>query len=225
MTIDQARRLQLMSRWHRRIALVVVIWIMVLAVTGILINHANDWGLDRRPVAAPLQQLLYGIERRTPDFCDHAPALGPECVDIFAALQIPGIELLLSPNRLYLLDEQGRLIEQLGAAQLGLDEVVGGLADGADIYLRDSNRAIVSDPELLDWRAVDASAAAELQGFDWQVRAAAEAVITWERVLLDLHAARFLGPLAKSFTDLSAALILLLGVSGAWLWWLKRRRD
>jgi uncharacterized iron-regulated membrane protein len=37
-----------------------------------------------------------------------------------------------------------------------------------------------------------------------------------------MHAARFLGPLAKIFTDLVAGLILVMAVSGIWLYRLKR---
>jgi hypothetical protein len=47
--------------------------------------------------------------------------------------------------------------------------------------------------------------------------------VSWERFLLDLHAARFLGPLAVWFNDLAAVLILVLAMSGAWLGRLKRR--
>ena len=47
--------------------------------------------------------------------------------------------------------------------------------------------------------------------------------ISWERLLLDLHAARFLGPLARVFNDVAAAVILLLVVSGFWLYFVRRK--
>jgi hypothetical protein len=62
MTIDGFKRLQFLARWHRRIALLVCIWLVALAATGLLINHANDWGLDRSPLSASLQKLVYGFE-------------------------------------------------------------------------------------------------------------------------------------------------------------------
>ena len=46
--------------------------------------------------------------------------------------------------------------------------------------------------------------------------------ISWERLLLDLHAARFLGPLAGLFSDLMALLIVVLAVTGYWTYRLTR---
>lgn len=132
MTIDRARKLKGLALWHRRVALVVCVWLLVLAGSGLLINHSHDWGLDRSSLAVPLQRLLYGIEPDGEDSCHGAVALESDCAG-------------------------------------------------------DS--------------------------------------ISWERFLLDLHAARFLGGLASILTDLMGGLILLLALSGLWLWWLKRPAD
>jgi hypothetical protein len=57
------------------------------------------------------------------------------------------------------------------------------------------------------------------------VRSATPAAdLSWERLLLDLHAARFLGPAAWLANDLLAGLILVLGLTGGWLYLVKRRR-
>lgn len=225
MTIDQARWLKILARWHRRIALLVCIWLVVLAASGLLINHAHDWGFDRSPLAAPMQRLLYGVERGGEGFCSRTAALGPDCAGIFAGLTLPSGELLLGGNALFLVDDRGALVEKLPTAQLGLGELEAGLVDGPDLYLRDAQQVVRTDTELLDWQALDAAAAAELEGRSWQLRDRSGEVMSWERFLLDLHAARFLGPMAKAFTDLMGGLILLLAFSGLWLWWLRRRRD
>jgi hypothetical protein len=224
MTIDGFKRLQFLARWHRRIALLACIWLVALAATGLLINHANDWGLDRSPLSASLQRLLYGIEPEDAIFCERAAAIGPGCAGVFARLSLPAGEILLAPDDLYLLDGAGQLIESLPATRLGLHGLEAGRREGDWIYLRDRQRTVRTDLEMLDWRALDADSAAALNSKPWQVRGEGAEDISWERFLLDLHAARFLGPLAKTFTDFMAGLILLLALSGAWLWWLKRRR-
>lgn len=223
MTIDQARRLQLLARWHRRIALIVVAWVAVLAFSGVLINHAHDWGLDRRPLAAPLQHLLYGIERDTEDFCVAGVLPAADCGEIFARLALPDGELWLGSDALFLLGADGVLIERLGLSQLGLGELQAGLLDGSAIYLRDAARVIETDATLLDYRELEPAEVARLEQRPWQLSGGAARQISWERLLLDLHAGRFLGPLASGFTDLMGLLILLLSVSGFWLWRLKRR--
>jgi len=222
-TIDQARRLKLLARWHRRIALIVFAWVAALALSGVLINHANDLGLDRQPVAAPLQHLLYGIERDTENFCVFEALPAVDCGKIFARLALPEGELWLSGDVLYLLGADGVLIEKIGVSQLGLGELQAGLIDSSDIYLRDAARVVETDAALLNWRALEPAAAARLEQQPWQFNGGVAREISWERLLLDLHAGRFLGPLASGFTDLMGLLILLLTVSGFWIWQLKRR--
>jgi len=223
MRLGEARRRRALARWHRRLALVVGLWLLALAVTGVFINHANDWGLDRSPLPASLQQLAYGIEPG-PDFCFLAEAIGPDCRDVFAQLALPSGTLVLSPSRLYLLDASGRLVEALGVSQMGLDALAAGFADGSAIYLRDSRQTVVTDPDLLDWRTLDANSAAGLDAAAWQRRSGQPAGdLTWERLFLDVHAARFLGPAAKLTNDVLAGIIVLLGVTGGWLYLAKRR--
>lgn len=225
MTIDQARWLRVLARWHRRIALVVCIWLVVLAASGLLINHAHDWGLDRSSPGPTLQRLLYGVESDGEEFCNDAASLGPGCAEVFARLPLPAGELLVGRKTLFLIDTQGDLVEKLAAAQLGLGDVEAAVASDSSVYLRDAKQTVKVDEELLDWQVVDAAAIAHLQVRDWRVGASSGETISWERFLLDLHAARFIGPLAKGFTDLMGGLILLLALSGLWLWWIRRKRD
>jgi len=222
-TIDQARRLQLLARWHRRIALGVFAWVAVLALSGVLINHANDWGLDRRPLADSLQYLLYGIERDVKISCVSGTLPAADCGEIFARLALPEGELWLSGDALFLLGADGALIERIGVSQLGLGKLQAGLIDGTGIYLQDAARIVETDADLLDWRELEPAAAARLKQRDWQFNGSAAGEISWERLLLDLHAGRFLGPLASGFTDLMGLLILSLTVTGFWIWRLKRR--
>lgn len=225
MTQDEARRRQALARWHRRLAVVVGLWLLTLAITGVLINHAHDWGLDRSPLPASVQRTVYGVEPPD-DFCHYAAAVGPDCHTIFAELRLLAGALLLSPSKAYLLDSQGRLVEAVAVAQMGVGELVAGLADGERVYLRGSRQTVETDPDLLEWQAADASAISGLDNAPWQARGGADvADLTWERLLLDLHAARFLGPAARLASDFLAGLILVLGLTGGWLYLVKRRRN
>lgn len=224
MTADQAGRMRFMARWHRRVALFVMAWLAVLAASGIVVNHANDWGLDRKPLAGPLQQLVYGVENTRREFCkDEAPA-GADCGSIFARLELPGGTLLLAEHSLYLLDAEGGLVEKLPASQAGLGRLDAGFAKGEAVYLRGAGQIVLTGTELLEFRPVGEDRAAQIHPSAWQANDLT-AAITWERLLLDLHAARFLGPLSKAFNDIIGGLILLLALSGFWLHRLKARAN
>ncbi len=214
-----------MARWHRRVALFVMAWLAVLAATGIVINHAGDWGLDRKPLAQPLQHWVYGIQRGHENFCATAPATGRECSAVFARLELPDGELLLAAHSLYLLDAVGRLVEKLPAGQTGIDRLEAGFTLSGAVYLGGGNKTVRTGPDLFDFEMLSPEAERELAGADWQRDQSTAAGVTWERLLLDLHAARFLGPFARAFNDIVGGLILLLAVSGFWLHRIKARTN
>jgi hypothetical protein len=213
----------MLARWHRRLALVVFIWLGVLAASGLVVNHAHDWGLDRKPLPQSMQSSLYGIEVSGEDFCAIAPGVGQACSRVFARLQLSTGSLLLAASSLFLVDENGALVESLSPSQLSLGELQAGLLRGPDVFLRDADRMIRTDGQLLDWKIVETATPELRQDPDWQSRSGSADSISWERFLLDLHAARFLGSWTKAFNDFVAIIILLLAISGVWLYLNKKK--
>ena len=225
MTLDRARRMQIVARWHRRLALLIMAWLVHLAATGFLINHAEDWGLDRAPLAGSLQRWVYGIEPGHDSHCEGVSAAGIDCSRVFSRFALPAGSLLISASSLWLLDDSGELLEQLPAAMTGLVKIESGLLDDESIYLAGEGRIVETGPDLLEFKTLTPEQAEALPGAGWQSADSTDVIISWERFLLDLHAARFLGPAAKVFNDLMAILILALAVSGAALSWLKRKAN
>jgi len=225
MTIDKARRRQLVARWHRRLAVLISLWLAVLAVSGILVNHAHDWGLDQKPLSAFLQRLVYGLEPSEGDFCSTVVTPEMGCAEVFTHIPLPDGTLLLGKDSLFLLDRSGQLVEKLAVSHLNLGDLLAGFREGSQVYLRDGQKTVLTDTNLMDPVVLDPQMAEALNGRNWQVRGDTADAISWERFLLDIHAARFLGPLAKAFNDLVAALILVLAVSGVWLYRLKLKSN
>lgn len=223
MTIDKAKRRKSVARWHRRFAIFISIWLVLLASSGLLINHANDWGLDSRPLASTLQRWVYGIDVQGADLCEPLTREGIACEQLFARLQLPVGVLLLGVRDLFLLDDSGQLVEKLSVRQFGLASLQAALREGSEIYLRGADKVVLTTPDLLEGQVLNSAAAAELSGRNWQVAETSPALITWERFLLDIHAARFLGPVASVFNDLMAVFILILAISGLWLYRAKGR--
>lgn len=223
MTRNEARRLQAAKRWHRRLALAVALWLALLAITGSAVNRAHDWGLDRAQLPAFLQRGVYGIDHREEDPCAGLEPAPEACARAFARLDTAAGSILLTPHGAVLLDPDGRPVEELPAGQLGLARIDGGAAAGDRVYLRGADRAVAGDAELLELARVDPQEQDALRDLPWRQAGEQVAGITWERLLLDLHAARFLGPAAQWFSDLMAALILFLVVSGLRLYGARRR--
>ncbi len=65
MTVNLARAIQLFARWHRRIGITVAVWLILLSISGVLINHANDWGLDQKALPQTIQAAFYPMTLAT----------------------------------------------------------------------------------------------------------------------------------------------------------------
>jgi hypothetical protein len=130
--------------------------------------------------------------------------------------------LLVRRDSLFLVNDSGQLIEKLITSHRGLGSLQAGFREGSRVYLRDAPITVSTVTDLMDTVVLDRQAAEALNGRDWQVQGGARDSISWERFLLDLHAARFLSSFAKWFKDLMVGLILVLALSCVWLYRLKR---
>ena len=55
-----------LRRGHRWLGVVLVLFVLLLGVSGIALNHASDWGLDRRHLDWPWLLDAYGIQAPAP---------------------------------------------------------------------------------------------------------------------------------------------------------------
>ena len=95
------------------------------------------------------------------------------------------------------------------------------------VLLRSSDGLYRADPALLSWDRV----ADDPDPIRWAKPAATDeamlatlradylgSILSLERVLLDLHSGRILGRFGPWLMDLAAVLLLVLAVTGIWLW-------
>jgi hypothetical protein len=89
-----------------------------------------------------------------------------------------------------------------------------------------------SDADFLEWRPL---AEAEAEGVAWSRPGSLDArrlselrrdyrqhMISPERVLLDIHTGRILGRIGPWIVDLSAVVLLVLAITGFWIWATRR---
>lgn len=226
-------------KWHRRIGIVVALGVVMLAATGILLNHTHRLGLDQRPLTWPWLLEWYGVG--LPPVTAYAADgswlleaeqrlyLGGEaiadCAGLTGAVTWRGWLAVACTSELLLFDRQGQLIERIDSSY-GLPVPVTGLAvDQQRLLVRHRQQWYRADAELLAFapaertapdaitpRAPPAALTAQVQ------RQAAADSINWERVLQDLHSGRLFGAAGVVVVDLVAALMAVLAISGAWVW-------
>jgi hypothetical protein len=232
-------------RWHRRLGLLAALLALLLAVTGITLNHSDDLGLDSRFVDWPWLYRLYGentVElpayragkhwiyrsgagRVYVDQIELAPCRG----ELVGAAS-EGILFAACSEELLLATGSGELVESVSATT-GLPVPLSGigLADGRLViqaqgkwWLADLDRLEFDEPAR-SGVIIEQLAPGELPQSLRAVLPGRDAWLNWERVLLDLHSGRLGGRLGVWLMDTAGLMLSLLGLSGVAMWFLHRR--
>jgi uncharacterized iron-regulated membrane protein len=232
-----------MRRWHRSAGALAAIGVLLLVVTGMLLNHAPSLGLDQRPVRADWVLDRYGIQIAAPMGYFVAPfwisvSGGQLYVDANAAgtldqlrgaATLEGMIFAGGGDALVVLDGEGHRIDQLDRASLpGAIDAITARTDR--VLVETGGQWYASDSSLLAWTpsaAPDAVTGARPLPVSLARAVVADArsrQLNWERVLLDLHSGRLMGAWGPWVIDVFALLFALLAISGFWLWLRSRYR-
>jgi hypothetical protein len=159
--------------WHRTLGIWLSLFILFLAVTGMLLHHTNRLKLEQSPVGISWIQSLYGIE--APKTQQHfkqgakqVSQIGPllfidnhflddqiQLKDLIGALHIEDIIVIALQNQLLLLDTNYQVIEKLNTLH-GLPErlsAIGYLSSdqGHLIYLRSHDKLYATTLDFLEF--------------------------------------------------------------------------
>ncbi len=227
-----------LSIWHGRIGVFAALIAIYLSITGLLLNHSHDLGLDNARLNSSWVLKLYGIKPPTGIsasarqhkvvklgetlFIDdliigqYSSALvGATALDQLLIVALNDSILLLTPN--------GEIVETLtrSSGLPGQIERIGRAE--AVLLIQSGQQAYKSDADLLNWLPVSN----QKPGASWSkleaVSSATEAKLklllpaygpSWERVLQDLHSGRFFKLPGILLIDLTGVVLLLLSISG-----------
>ncbi|MDT8452117.1 MAG: PepSY domain-containing protein [Gammaproteobacteria bacterium] len=229
--------------WHRRIGLLALVLVVVLAVTGIMLNHTGQLGLDERYVQSSMVLDWYGLEPegepQTYRVKGHSISQWQQSIyfdgrlissseqELRGVVTVEPLIVAAFESELLLLSEQGELVERLatgfdGISRIGRHHGQAVLATDAGYYRADEN--------IIDWTKISA------EGVTWsepvslsetEREALRQAYrgegLSMERVILDLHSGRLFGAYGVYVMDAAAIALLWLAFSGLWVWW--KRKD
>ena len=245
-TRSPAKLLRSLYLWHRYLGLAAALFVILLAVTGIALNHTESLEMDATHVQSDLLLDWYGIH--APDefisysagsivFSEvnqHIYQDTERMVDLgtplIGAVATQHTIILASLDQLSVLSTDGEVIEHLGSAAgvpAGMTAI--GTTDDGTIVIKAAHGYYLTDDSFLEWNETD-TAEASWSGqtptpleLETALRQAYRGSgLTLERIILDLHSGRILGNAGVLLVDAAAILFLLLACSGVWLW--SRRR-
>jgi len=234
----QGRPRRWTRRLHRLLGLASCVFLLLIAVTGLALNHADRLGLSQRSAAAPFVLALYGVDAPPVDVAFEAGGstyalaggflvvddrIVAESRELLGAIAVGRDVLALTDEELLLFAPGGALVER---ASLSLPAAARRLGTDGDVAVIDAGALLFE----IDTAAMNARPAAESGAPDWsiaatlsdgQVRQIGTAVLgrtyNGSRVLNDLHSGRLFPGLGPLIADLAALCLVYLAASGLYL--------
>lgn len=230
---------------HRQMGIALAFFMIFLAITGVMINHGHslnlnsanvetNWILDHYNIEAPNTVRKFSLAKNKGALF----VVGKQVWladtllftaqnDINSAAIWQQFIVISTQSKLYLYSDAGQLVDVMGKAS-GLPTNIQELAvNGSNIYLQTPQGIFLSKDELYSWQLQSkdttlnnwskssAISAANIKHYQQQYRTQ---ILKWERVVLDIHSGRFFAGLGVFFMDLVALFIILLSLSGIYMW-------
>jgi len=227
-----------LSKWHGRFGVFAALIAIYLSVTGLMLNHSNDLGLDKSRVDSSLMLQLYGIK---PPVGVSANAgqyrisklgetlfvddrlIGQYSSALAGAVALDQLLIIALTDSLFLLNEKGEIIETLTRSS-GLPGEIKRIGQSdAGVLIQSGQQNYVSDADLLKWLPISNLSAdttwSTLEAIPPDTEAKLISLLpaygpSWERVLQDLHSGRLFNLPGTLLIDLTAIILLLLSISG-----------
>lgn len=232
--------------WHRILGIAIAVPIALLAITGVLLNHVDLLGLDRRLVADSRIMAWYGLLPKEepvgyPTVHGWVARVGDVLlIDgkqvsegvaplVGAVASADGI-VVATAQELFIHTADGHLVERLHSTGLPghLDAV--GVTSAGSTAVRSAHGVYAADRDLLTWRLTEEptdwarSGPLPASERDRVLRAYHGGGLPWSRILLDVHTGRIFGSWGSIVMDVVAVALLVLAGTGLLNWRAHRRR-
>lgn len=215
-------------RWHRRVGLVLSVFLVWMLFTGVALNHSDDWSLAKSFIKNDNVLKWYGVQAAAPLNIGNYPLiltteglwlnqhnLG-DCSKLLGVVFINSQYIVACEERIVLLSNEAEVIDQVDKLR-GLETPIQAMAKHHNVIFFRALQGIYQ----LNTEDLTLSPVTKNVTFTWLTPTQASTNISFERLLLDAHSGRLFGEWGKYFVDFFAMVLFTLLISG---WFLAKRR-
>ena len=235
-----AKLIRHLREWHRKSGIFAAVLLIFLSISGIALNHTelfklghtsitNQWLLQHYGIKDPSNSTFFHNKKFTVSdgyiFKDNT-LLQEGSDDVIAIGQYLEFYLVLTKNTLSLYDGNDSLVDTITSTD-GLPSNITAMAiNNSSIIVNSSNGYYQSGEHLLDWHNIDfvnepswivpdQVTSADINNAKIRYKSQ---FLSLERVILDAHSGRIFGDYMVLFMDLVALAIIILSLSGVYIW-------
>lgn len=230
---------------HRQLGIILSLFIILLCITGVMLNHTHELKLTKKQINQPWLLSLYGIKppaitsfkaannivsfNGKSVFFNQSPL--ESCDQLIGTTNTDNFLIIACEKKLLLLLSSGELIETIDEFT-GLPTPITQIATSAGTAYITTNKNsfkvdtdnLVFKPEALPKEIITAAKITTPEAIKAAINNSDDTYgLNAERFIQDLHSGRILGMPGVIINDIIAALLLLMTITGLWIW-LKRRR-
>jgi hypothetical protein len=229
--------------WHKYIGLTAAVFVFLLCLTGMALNHTGDlklgrhyisanWLLDHYNVSEPSIIKSFPLKKKPASQVDDSLFIGEHYVgsierEMVGALDFYGMIIVALKGQLLLLDDNLTIIEEFGRAD-GVPILLQGIGytSANQLTFKTPTQTLTVDDAFIEWSEMDNSiqtqwsapielSKSQQQSLSKHYRAH---IIRLESLVLDLHSGRFFGRYGVFFFDFIAITLMFLAATGIWIW-------
>ena len=233
------RLIRHLRAWHRKLGIITAVFIIFLAITGMMINHANWLSLDISSVKNSWLLNYYGI--KAPNdvrfYADKKISVTDNYVwlddkllfesttAVISAAKFQQFYLIVSSDQISLYSHQGELVDQLDSASGVPDNILALAINNQHIIVKTDDNIMQTDSDFFTWQTVTGDNFNWIKPEDASNTAKQSTILqfksqflSWEQVLLDAHSGRIFSQAGVFVSDIIALLLIMLSVSGIYIW-------
>ncbi len=230
----------IVRRWHGHVGVVATLFLVFLVLTGIILNHEEVFKLGKREISTAWLMRWYGIPPAEPklgyllgeryfSWEGEKWALGDKLLAGSAekpigAVEAGGVNYIATSSTLYLYQADGQLLDKLEKQSLPAYPILSLGKMGDSVVLKTTSATLASTDGLI-WQKIGSASLAwsspQILPDDvrHQMTAKLAPGLSLQRILLDAHSGRIFGRYGTWVVDIAAIALLILGLSGVWIYW------
>jgi len=244
-------KLRSLYLWHRYIGISAALFLLVLAVTGLFLNHTTDLRMDRNfisneqllnwyDIEPPQRTLSYATPQHHATLVEDKLYLNEQSIpghfeSLAGVIELEDIIIIAVDKQLLLLTPNGEVIERINNVN-GQRALLGAIGKISNNIVIQTDDFFITDLDFSVWKKASKQ---EILNIEWSYPTRLSRklrqqlkhdyrsnILTLERVMLDLHSGRIMGNIGVYLMDAAAVILILLALSGCFIWLqqLRKRR-